>query len=333
MSQPEAVLEPPVVKPASALPEDPPVPSYPLEGKMQTDLVGWIPFMLMHVAAAVGPFLVPFYWWLPVLFLVMYYVRVIGLTGGYHRYFAHRAFRTSRPFQFFLALLGTLAAQKGPIWWAGHHRHHHKFSDEPEDIHSPVQRGFWYSHVLWIFDKRNDGTRWDLMGDYKRFPELRFLDKYALLPPLVLAIAIYLVFEWTLGAGISAVSWGFFLSTVCLYHGTFTVNSLNHVWGTRRYESEDDSRNNPVLAMITAGEGWHNNHHHYQVSAMNGFAWYEIDLTWRFIRTCEMLGLVWKVQRPTKRVLVEGGLLAASALEGAPVESNAPPAEPVEAAA
>jgi stearoyl-CoA desaturase (Delta-9 desaturase) len=216
-----------------------------------------------------------------------------GTTIGYHRYASHRAFRTSRFFQFVLAFWAETSAQKGMLWWAAHHRNHHRYSDQPEDVHSP-QRGFWWSHVGWILCKKYSVT--GEIKDLSRYPELRFLDRFHLLPPVLLGTALFFLGGWP------ALVWGFFVSTMFLWHGTFVVNSLNHVWGTRRYATTDTSRNNALLALITMGEGWHNNHHHYQSSANQGFFWWEVDGSYYLIRLFEMLGVVWDVRVPPERV-------------------------------
>jgi stearoyl-CoA desaturase (Delta-9 desaturase) len=234
-----------------------------------------------------------------ILGLVLLVVRTFGVTGGYHRYFSHRAYKTSRVFQFVLAWLAQSSAQKGALWWAAHHRVHHKFSDQPEDVHSPIQRGFWYSHVGWILDDTTE-TRWDKIQDFAKYPELRFLNRFHLLPPIVLGVASYLI------AGLPGLFVGFFWSTVLLWHNTFLINSITHLWGKRRYETTDDSRNNWFTALLTLGEGWHNNHHHYQSSARNGFYWWEIDVTYYVLKVMSWLGLVWDLRPVPERVLEDG---------------------------
>jgi len=265
-----------------------------------------IPFALVHLVAIGGVLWVGVSWKALVLCAVMYYVRMFGLAVGYHRYFAHRTFRTSRVGQFLLALLASTAAQKGPLWWAGHHRNHHRHSDTELDVHSPSQRGFWWAHVGWIFCQKYDATDFDVIKDFAKYPELRWLDKFALLPPVVLAVGLWLSFSWV------GLFWGFFFSTVVLWHGSFTVNSLMHVWGSRRYLTPDTSRNNWPLVFVTLGENWHNNHHHYQASASQGFFWWEIDFGYYGIKVLSWLGLVWDVRTPPKRVLDGGGSIKAA---------------------
>jgi len=265
-----------------------------------------VPFALVHVVAIAGVLWVSVSWRALVLCAGMYYVRMFGLAVGYHRYFAHRTFRTSRVGQFLLALLATTAAQKGPLWWAGHHRNHHRHSDTELDVHSPSQRGFWWAHVGWIFCQKYDATDFDVIKDFAKYPELRWLDKYALLPPVLLAVGLWLSFSWV------GLFWGFFFSTVVLWHGSFTVNSLMHVWGSRRYLTPDTSRNNWPLVFVTLGENWHNNHHHYQASASQGFFWWEIDFGYYGIKVLSWLGLVWDVRTPPKRVIDGGGSITAA---------------------
>ena len=265
-----------------------------------------VPFALVHVVAIAGVLWISVSWRALVLCAGMYYVRMFGLAVGYHRYFAHRTFRTSRAGQFLLALLATTAAQKGPLWWAGHHRNHHRHSDTELDVHSPSQRGFWWAHVGWIFCQKYDATDFGVIKDFAKYPELRWLDKYALLPPVLLAVGLWLSFSWV------GLFWGFFFSTVVLWHGSFTVNSLMHVWGSRRYLTPDTSRNNWPLAFVTLGENWHNNHHHYQASASQGFFWWEIDFGYYGIKVLSWLGLVWNVRTPPKRVLEGGGSIRAA---------------------
>ena len=258
------------------------------------DLVSCIPFILVHVAALAGALLVPFAWKYVVLAVALYYARMAFTTIAYHRYFSHRTFKTSRWFQTVMAFLAETSAQKGVLWWAAHHRVHHRYSDLPGDPHSP-KLGFWESHMLWIL--RNQAGATGEIKDFARFPELRWLNKYHLVPPVLLAVALFFI------GGAPALVWGFFVSTVLLWHGTFLVNSVNHVWGSRRYPTTDTSRNNGLIALLTMGEGWHNIHHHYMGSANQGFFWWEIDLSFYLIRAMQGLGLVWDVRTPPEKYL------------------------------
>ncbi len=230
------------------------------------------------------------------------------VTAGYHRYFSHRSFKTSRWFQFFLAWMAMSSSQKGVLWWAAHHRHHHRFSDQEDDLHSPTLFGFWWSHVGWILSDRYNDTRFDYIGDFAKFPELRWLNKYYLVPPTVLAVGLWLIGSWPL------LFWGFFLSTALLWHGTFTINSLSHIFGKRRFPTTDTSKNNWLLALVTLGEGWHNNHHHFMASARQGFYWWEIDITFYTLKLLSWFGFVRELRRVPDRILAEGQALDASSV-------------------
>lgn len=232
-----------------------------------------------------------------ILAITLYVVRMFGVTAGYHRYFSHRSFKTSRAGQFLFAFLAMSSAQKSVLWWAALHRHHHRHSDQEEDVHSPVHRGFFYSHVGWIFDQKHEQTRVEEVPDLAKYPELRFLDRHQLIPAIALGILCFVIDGWP------GLVIGFFLSTVFLYHGTFFINSLAHVHGKQRYVTGDDSRNNWWLALITLGEGWHNNHHAYQRSTRQGFRWYEIDITYYALKAMSWMGLVWDLGEPPPEVV------------------------------
>ncbi len=270
-----------------------------------------IPYVALHLVC----FAVIWVGWSPVAVLTavaLYVVRMFAITGFYHRYFSHRTFRTSRPAQFVFALMGASAAQKGPLWWAAHHRHHHQHSDQEEDIHSPSLQGFLWSHVGWIWTEENYRVQETTVRDFRRFPELAWLDRHALIVPVILAALLIAEgellahFAPSLGTnGAQMFIWGFCISTVVLYHGTYTINSLAHAWGTRRYQTTDDSRNNFLLALLTLGEGWHNNHHRYPVAARQGFFWWEIDLTYYGLWVLSKLGIIWDLRGVPDRVRFE----------------------------
>ena len=225
-------------------------------------------------------------WTAIVMFVVLYAVRMFAITGGYHRYFSHRTYKMGRVMQFIMAVLAESSAQKGVLWWASHHRHHHTHSDDPDDVHSPKQHGFWYAHLGWLFDPDWADTDDERIKDLARYPELVWLDRYHMLPPTILGVSTWLIGGW------SGLIVGFFWSTVALWHATFTINSLAHVIGNRRYETDDESKNNWFLALITFGEGWHNNHHHYQAAVNQGFRWYEFDITYYILKAMSWVGLV-----------------------------------------
>jgi stearoyl-CoA desaturase (delta-9 desaturase) len=255
-----------------------------------------LPFFAAHAVALATPFLVPATAGLVLLAAATYAVRMFAITAGYHRYFSHRSFRTSRPFQLVLAVLGASAAQKGPLWWAAHHRDHHRFSDAPGDVHSPLERGFWWSHVGWILSRRHHATRVDRVRDLARFPELVLLDRYHHAVPVALGAGLFLAGGWP------ALLWGFFVSTAVLWHATFAINSLAHVFGRRRYETGEGSRNSFPLALVTFGEGWHNNHHFFPGSANQGWFWWELDLSFVALRALAALRIVRDLRRPPARV-------------------------------
>ncbi len=258
------------------------------------------PFLAVHLAC-LAAFFIRFRWSYLVVCLAAFYVRMFFVTAGYHRYFSHRSFKTSRIFQFLMALIATTSTQKGVLWWAANHRHHHRYSDTEEDLHSPSLFGFWWSHVGWILSDRYNDTRVELIRDFYKYPELRWLNRYHLVPPVALAAALFLVGSWGM------LVWGFFISTVLLWHTSFTINSLSHVFGWRRYETSDTSRNNPFLALLTMGEGWHNNHHHYMASARQGFFWWEVDLTYYVLRVLSWFRIVWDLRQPPEALLSPSG--------------------------
>lgn len=264
------------------------------------DRIDWIrvlPFVGMHLACLAV-------FWVGVsmeaLFVgvALFLLRMFAITAFYHRYFSHRSFRTSRVLQFLFAVVGASAVQRGPLWWASHHRRHHRGSDTAEDAHSP-RHGFWNSHMGWFLNRRNLRTRTEEVKDLMRFPELVWLDRFDLAVPFLLASACLLI-------GVDVLVFGFFVSTVALYHATFTINSLAHRFGSRRYQTRDDSRNSMLLALLTFGEGWHNNHHRYPGSVRQGFRWWEVDLSYYLLRLMASLRLVWDLRPVPKRILEVG---------------------------
>ena len=230
-----------------------------------------------------------------VIFLVLFWGRMFFITAGYHRYFSHRSYKLGRGMQFVMAFGGGAAAQKGALWWASHHRNHHRYSDTELDLHSPL-KGFWWSHLGWILCDKNNEWDPDSIRDFNKFPELRFLTKHDFIPPWTVAIASYLIGGW------SGLVFGFFGSTVLLWHATFLVNSLAHVMGRRRYATTDTSRNSAIIAFITMGEGWHNNHHYFQASTRQGFYWWEWDPTYYILKGLSFVGLVKDMKEPPARV-------------------------------
>ena len=264
----------------------------------QVDWVRIIPFILLHVAC-LAVFFVGVSWFAVVVMLAFYFLRMFAITAFYHRYFSHKSFKTSRAVQFFFALVGVMSTQNGPLWWAAHHRHHHRNADQPTDLHSP-RDGFWYSHMGWFLNKKNFFTQEHLVKDWIKFPELRWLDRNSVLVSILTLISF-----WVIGSllehfapslktnGPQLVVWGFLISTVLLTHATLTINSFAHRFGFRTYPTQDDSRNNWFLALITLGEGWHNNHHFCPASVRQGFVWWQIDVSYYVLRMMAAVGLVW----------------------------------------
>lgn len=250
-----------------------------------------LPFFAFHLLLGLV-FVTGITWQWALVALVSYYVRMFAVTAGYHRYFSHRTFKTSRLFQFVLAWVAQMSVQKGVLWWASHHRQHHKYSDTVADVHSPVRRGFWWSHVGWILSRRYDRTDYDSIKDFSRFPELVWLNEHHLVPPLT-----GLLLAWYFG-GLPGVVWAAVVPTVLLWHATFAINSLAHLFGTRRYLTADASRNNFLLALLTCGEGWHNNHHSLQNTTNQGWFWWEIDLTFYALKVLSWLGVVRDLRLP-----------------------------------
>lgn len=268
-----------------------------------------IPFIALHLSV-LFVFVVG---WSPVAIIaaaLLYAVRMFAITGFYHRYFSHKAFKTSRFIQFVFAVIGAGSVQRGPLWWASHHRLHHAYADKKLDEHSPRQQGFLWSHMGWFLSRHNFATRLERIPDFARFPELRFIDRFDILVPVVLALSLYGIGEWLALAyprsgtnGWQMLVWGFVISTLTLYHITFTINSLAHTVGRRRFKTKDDSRNNWLLALLTFGEGWHNNHHYYPGSARQGFAWWEIDISYFLLRLLQTTGLIWDLRPVPERVM------------------------------
>ncbi|MDX1571419.1 MAG: fatty acid desaturase [Xanthomonadales bacterium] len=276
------------------------------------DRIDWlrvVPFLGLHLAC-LGVFWVGWSPFAVLVALALYALRMFAITGFFHRYFSHRAFRTSRPVQFVFGLIGTSAVQRGPLWWAAHHRHHHLHSDTDKDPHSPVIQGFFMSHMGWFMTREGFRADFDRVRDLAKFPELRLLDRFDVLVPVALATGLFLLGNQlkahypALGTdGPQLLIWGFFISTVVLFHATVTINSLAHRYGRRRFATRDHSRNNFWLALLTFGEGWHNNHHHYPGAARQGFVWWEIDLTYYLLLGLARLGLVWDLKTVPPKVL------------------------------
>jgi len=297
------------VKPSTARASD--LDRVPEPKSERIDLITSLPILTMHIGA-LGVLFVSFSWTALGVCLFLYALRACFITGIYHRYFSHKTYKTSRVFQFILALVGTTAAQNGPLWWAAHHRRHHRYSDQEGDIHSPIVNSVFWSHFGWLLSKEHFHTDYKVVQDFSKYPELRFLDKYHMLMPIALGVFMFWLGEFlathypSLGTtGPQMLFYGFFLSTVILYHATFLVNSMAHLWGTRRFKTSDHSRNNWLIAILAMGEGWHNNHHRYPQSERQGFYWWEIDVTHYGLYFLSKLGLVWNLNRPPQHIYEE----------------------------
>jgi stearoyl-CoA desaturase (delta-9 desaturase) len=278
----------------------------------RVDVVRIMPFVFLHL----GCFGVIWVGWSPVAVwtaVALYFVRMFAVTGIHHRYFSHKTYSTSRPVQFLLAVWAGTTVQRGSLWWAYHHRHHHQHSDGPEDVHSPHVHGFLWSHIGWITSRRNFPTDYSTIKDLAKFPELVWLNRFDLLVPILFAAGVFgsgellAHFAPALGtSGLQMLVWGFFISTTFLFHGTACINSMAHLMGKSRFKTDDDSRNSFILALITLGEGWHNNHHRYQSATRNGFYWWEIDPTYYGLKMLSWTGLIWGLKAVPKAVLEEG---------------------------
>lgn len=269
------------------------------------------PFAVMHLAC-LAVIWVGFSWAAFGVAFFLYTLRMFAITAFYHRYFSHRTFRTSRFMQFVFGALGCSAVQRGPLWWAGHHREHHRHSDQEGDLHSVRLHGFWWAHMLWFLQPENTRTNMKAVPDLAKFPELRWIDRYDGVIPLLLAMVVFglgwALEAWAPGLGVTKwqmLVWGFFISTVVCYHATYTINSLCHVWGNRRFRTKDDSKNNFWLALLTLGEGWHNNHHHFPGAVRQGFYWWELDLTYYGLWALSKVGIVWDLNPVPERVYAQ----------------------------
>jgi stearoyl-CoA desaturase (delta-9 desaturase) len=274
--------------------------------------VDWLrifPLLILHLMC-LGVFWVGWSWTAVSVAALLYFIRMFAITGFYHRYFSHKAFKTNRIWQFMFGALGNASVQRGPLWWAAHHRHHHRFTDLEQDVHSPSLHGFWWSHIGWLTSRANFPTQYKYVAEWSRYPELRWLNRFDTVIPILLALALYAFgailerFAPELGTtGMQMLIWGFFISTTVLLHATVTINSFDHMYGSRRYNTPDTSRNNAYLALITLGEGWHNNHHHYAISACQGFYWWELDITYYLLVCMSWLGIIWDLRGVPQHVI------------------------------
>lgn len=261
-----------------------------------------VPFCLIHLAClgviwtGISP--APL-----VAAVVLYALRIFGITAGYHRLYSHRSYHIpSRALRCIMWFLATSSAQRGVRWWASHHRNHHRHSDQEGDLHSPTQTSLLWSHTGWQYHKSAADTDHGSIRDFdKAFPELATIDRFAWVSPLALIALCLALWGWQ--GFVIAFCW----STVACWHATFTINSLCHVWGTRPFETTDTSRNNFLLALLLFGEGWHNNHHAFQSSCRQGHTWWQLDISWMVLRLGAMLGLVTKMKEPPPRAMAVWG--------------------------
>lgn len=270
-----------------------------------------IPFIMVHLAC-LAVIWVGWSWTAVAVAIFLYVLRMFAITAFYHRYFSHRSFKASRFVQFVFAVIGCTAVQRGPLWWAAHHRGHHRHSDSERDIHSPHYKGFLWSHFGWFTCDVHFPTNYDKVKDFKDYGELRWLNRYDMVVPFLFAVLIF-----ALGAALQHLApqlgtngwqllvWGFFISTVAVWHVTFSVNSLAHLFGSRPYDTDDTSRNNWWLALLTMGEGWHNNHHRFPGAARQGFRWWEFDMTYYILKFMAAVGLIWDLRAVPERIKSE----------------------------
>ncbi len=275
----------------------------------KVDWVRTLPFIALNLSCLLVIW-VGFSWVALSVALGLYFLRVFSIGAFYHRYFSHRTFKTNRFWQMIFAILGLSAAQRGPLWWAAHHRQHHLCADQESDAHSPLHHGFWWSHLGWFMSEKNYYYNPERIKDFSKFPELVFLDRFDNIVPLILGILLFLTgvllqhVKPSLGtSGLQMFVWGFSISTIAVFHTTVSINSLSHQFGRRRYHTDDTSRNNIFLAILTLGEGWHNNHHHYPAAARQGFLWWEIDITYYLLKLFEKIGIVREVRGVPSSIL------------------------------
>lgn len=279
------------------------------------DTVEWarlLPFALLHVGC-LGAIWTGVSWFAAAVCVALYAVRMFAITAVYHRYLSHRSYDAPRWLVFVGAWTAAAAAQRGPLWWAAHHRRHHRHSDREGDAHSPLHGRFWWSHVGWFTTRRNFRTDLQQLPDLRDHAELRWLDRFDVAAPLSLLVFLYVLGE-SLAVhapsletnGWQLVVWGFCVSTTLVFHVTSMVNSVCHLFGSRPWKTADQSRNLPWLALLTFGEGWHNNHHYCPGSVRQGFRWWQFDLSFYALWVMERFGLVKLRPLPARARAVDG---------------------------
>ncbi len=289
---------------------DLPIPDHrPRRRQLSVQSLDWpvvIGIALMHLGCLLAPF---YFSWsaLVVAGVLAWLTGGIGVTLCYHRLLTHGSFKTSKWFRYLLTTIGCMACQGGPIQWVGTHRIHHRHSDDPNDPHSPTH-GFAWAHVFWCLQKNQGGLPWTAASaarDLCRDPGMRLLNRFYIVPQLVIIVLCYFGGQWAAGlgwetSGLSWVLWGVCVRTVFVYHGTWFVNSASHTWGYRNYDTNDQSTNLWWVALLSFGEGWHNNHHGEQRAAAHGRRWFEFDLTYWTIRLLGVIGLAHDIVEPRK---------------------------------
>ncbi|MGA7937468.1 MAG: fatty acid desaturase [Kovacikia sp.] len=252
---------------------------------------------VIHAMALLAPW---FFSWsaLGVAIFLHWLLGSIGICLGYHRLLTHRSLQVPKGLEYAIALIGSLALQGGPISWVSAHRRHHLHTEDNQKDPYSARRGFWWSHILWLIYHRPDFFDYDsykqFAPDLDRDPFYRWLEHNFMLLQLPLAVVLYLLGGW------SFVIYGIFVRAVLLWHSTWLINSATHMWGYRTFFSEDNSRNLWWAAILTYGEGWHNNHHAHPNVAKAGLQWWEIDMTWWAIQALKSLGLARKVVLPVQ---------------------------------
>jgi len=257
----------------------------------ESEKIQWVTLTtvtLFHVMALVALFY--FSWSNLLAALVTWWIAGSwGIGMGYHRLLTHRGFKAPKWLEYFLSFCGTLGLQSGAINWVTTHRLHHAFTETDEDPHSP-RNGTYWAHMGWIFrgkaQNQDEATQLRYAPDLMKDKVHVWMSNYYWVTPIVAAVILYAI------GGFSMVLWGVFLRQVIGWHSTWLVNSATHLWGSRRFETRDDSRNNGLIAALTFGEGWHNNHHAHPRSAKHGLTWYEFDVNWLQIKFLEKIGLV-----------------------------------------
>jgi stearoyl-CoA desaturase (Delta-9 desaturase) len=264
----------------------------PISEHQKINWVNSIVFAVFHIGAIAALFMFSWRAFFVALFLY-WFTTGLGISMGYHRLHTHRSYQVPRLLEYFFAVCGTLTLEGGPIFWVATHRIHHQKSDQPGDPHSPRDGG-WWAHIGWLLVGESKHNNTPLMSKYApdlaKHPFYVWLNNWHWVPLVLLGVLLYAI------GGLPFLLWGVFLRVVFGLHATWLVNSATHMWGSRRFETRDDSRNCWWVALLTSGEGWHNNHHAHPTSARHGLAWYEFDLSWIQIKILKFFGIAKRIQ-------------------------------------